>query len=223
MKKNSTFKDYYDYMQGIYGIDNKIIYKRDSSKLLVDLYNKKIVENKYSSSIQGKLERKYLIDKDGKSASFFTNKNDIITVKEEKKILFFCGQMYSILKLVFTDSKNNSKEKLEINKEYNSKYSFVIEHLKTNGIVSALIYGYKIDEGNKHFRTYELMEYNPNLGALNFILMMSPELAYQEIEQYLSDFKSNEKICEVDNKNKILQAGFDLKTSFRKSKNQNKK
>lgn len=210
-------------MQGIYGIDNKIIYKRDSSKLLVDLYNKKIVENKYSSSIQGKLERKYLIDKDGKSASFFTNKNDIITVKEEKKILFFCGQMYSILKLVFTDSKNNSKEKLEINKEYNSKYSFVIEHLKTNGIVSALIYGYKIDEGNKHFRTYELMEYNPNLGALNFILMMSPELAYQEIEQYLSDFKSNEKICEVDNKNKILQAGFDLKTSFRKSKNQNKK
>lgn len=46
--------------------------------------------------------------------------------------------------------------------------------------------------------------------------ILSPQEVLQEISLYLNKLKSTEIISDLGNENKILSAGFDLKTSFRK-------
>lgn len=66
----------------------------------------------------------------------------------------------------------------------------------------------------------EKFEINPNLSNYQFYKTIDTVTAFQQIQSYLSGVlgtKENE-IIEVTNKSKILKAGFDLKTSFRKDK-----
>jgi hypothetical protein len=66
----------------------------------------------------------------------------------------------------------------------------------------------------------EKFEVNPNLNNYKFYKVQDAFSAFQFIQTYISGVlgtKEND-IIEVSNESKILKAGFDLKTSFRKDK-----
>ncbi len=59
-----------------------------------------------------------------------------------------------------------------------------------------------------------------NLGRYQFHKQLNAFEAYQQLENYVSTVFGMQvpKIIEVSNKEKIVKAGFDLTTSFRKEK-----
>lgn len=65
-------------------------------------------------------------------------------------------------------------------------------------------------------------EYVPNLGELGFGGILSPEQCYQELSYFIGNVMSDSpdlKLpCEINNEERIIAAGFDLKNSFRKVK-----
>lgn len=65
-------------------------------------------------------------------------------------------------------------------------------------------------------------EYVPNLGELGFGGILSPEQCYQELSYFignvLCDSPDLKLPCEINNEERIIAAGFDLKNSFRKVK-----
>ena len=66
----------------------------------------------------------------------------------------------------------------------------------------------------------EKFEVNPNLNNYKFFKAHDTFTAFQNLQSYISGVlgtKEND-IIEVSNKSKIIKAGFDLKTSFRKEK-----
>ena len=66
----------------------------------------------------------------------------------------------------------------------------------------------------------EKFEINPNLNNFKFFKVQDTFTAFQSLQTYVSGVlgtKEND-IIEIDNISKIVKAGFDLKTSFRKDK-----
>lgn len=68
------------------------------------------------------------------------------------------------------------------------------------------------------FRTTQV----PNLSTIDFPKLLSPEKAYQEIDYFVGNLMNPspdlDPPAEVSDRDKIIQHGFDLKTSFRKTK-----
>jgi hypothetical protein len=65
---------------------------------------------------------------------------------------------------------------------------------------------------------------NPQLKTFEFFRVVDPYQAFQEISMYLGGVLGTEGngMVEISDKDKILQYGFDLKTSFRKDKQKKK-
>lgn len=65
---------------------------------------------------------------------------------------------------------------------------------------------------------------NDQLSSFTFQKVKAPFDAFQELQVYLSNIaRPNKPIPELCNNDKVLNAGFDLKSSFRKDKVKNKK
>lgn len=63
------------------------------------------------------------------------------------------------------------------------------------------------------------VEKNPKLEPWGFAKILSPPLAYNELQKYIyNQANPGRPVPEMPNDIKIHQAGFDLKTSFRKGK-----
>lgn len=211
MKILSDFKDFYDYLQNYYGVDNNIVFNRKRQYLLVNSKQELIEDNLPPSFEIIQYAYKTFIDKN--NIEYKYNYSGVLKeVTKKKRVLFFCGKLYEISHLI--DGKN---EKTIIEESFDfRKYDKIIKQLEEKQIVSAVIYAKKInfETGN----SFDLIQINPILSNLGFQLFLSAQDTYQNIEMYLRNFKNTEKTIVIDNKNKILQAGFDLKTSFRKSK-----
>lgn len=206
MKIISDFKDYYDFLQNYYGVDNILLYQRKNKILKV--------------SIQ-KLERvhfieQYQIDKNHNKLYGLSKKTEYTIIKRIN-YLFFCGKIYKLDYIKQIDSKNNVKTIFEVDSTIhysglNEFYNYCIE----NNLVCANLYDIELGHDLFNREIFYKIELNPKLVKLNFSEYLQAEQVYQMIEQYLGNLKTNEVIIEVDNKTKITQAGFDLKTSFRK-------
>lgn len=60
---------------------------------------------------------------------------------------------------------------------------------------------------------------NPSLKEMGFDRIKDPVTAFQEVSMYLANILIEQKpVAEVDDKHRIEQHGFDLKTSFRNTK-----
>lgn len=181
MKIISKYKDYYDYLQGIYGIDNKIVLDRTKGRVIYPA----TFDDYYS-----------------------------------KSIISICGLTYDVA----VDEKGNAYvgktllhiPNIKINKEkttvyikdfFNSRTAYMLAPYKTNineELKCPIIYGRDI--------------VFPRLSDFNIQKVLSAEKIYYMLYTWIESHKIiNSNDTRTDSE-KILSAGFDLKTSFRKIK-----
>jgi len=208
----SKFKDYYDSVGFQFGIDKSIIYKRETKELIS--YEEIKLFNRYDQRFLPLLAQWFLIG--------------------------FCGKIYPCLKQVKTIKKGYYSENIvsyhygddiikiiEENHNNKAKYNFrnldeeIAEiHKMENLDFSDLFFKYKVPVFVASINNDSNPILNPNLKEFEFFKVKDTFTAFQEIQQYISGVlgtDANEPIV-TDDKYKILAAGFDIKSSFRKDK-----
>jgi hypothetical protein len=192
MRIISKYKDFYDYLQGIYGIDPKIVYDRrwenESMFTLDDVY----------------------CNGDEPQSVLFSICDIYYVVYVYKNVVYVGDEIKSILEEIIDD--NNIYYYL------NDKYislSELVYHLKSNNInttincPSVIINGtgkYKDVSRNIKSHTFRMSDFGINR-------IVSPHDMYVMISNFLS--KENDVIDNRTNVEKIESNGFDKKVSFR--------
>jgi hypothetical protein len=240
MKIISNFKDYYDYIFGIYYEKGKVFkrYLEAIGKTREEVLEEKL-KNKYAYSP---------CSYDSLGNSFNSCCKNLYFLSGE---LSFCEKIYPYIIIIdikkekydvfyeFSDElKEIIKAKSECMGRYNSLFSRVGEYFNKN-------YANNKEEHFKHktviinyldhyidlpkeifYKSKELKELyllstkttNTPLRLLKFYNVMSPQKVYQEITMYLSALDNKENnICIIEDKYRIKAKGFDDK-SFRKGK-----
>ncbi len=193
MKIISKYKDYYDYLQGIYGIDDKLILDRRDYNIpfVTEGVVRLVIGNVY-------LEGYYYENK------FYWGEeqlNELVIITDSKPLSDWQKDRYT--HLIF-NKKSKSLSYLNCN--------IININNNTNCGIFLCKEG-KILEENIEFRY-------PKLSDLNINSILSPHDIWILLSDYLSK-KVTENEPEVpvgDDKIRIIAAGFDLKTSFRNNK-----
>lgn len=204
MKIIDSKKDYYDYVSGIYGIDDKVVFDRRGSKVLEKRILKSINESpaKDDFDFVGEFYVKigdwvYRFNRDEESWSW----------SMPDKMIF--GTLFgrTILSNPVKYESFPYKEKLP-----DDAISVFCKHFKIRINANKKYYGYL-----SYQRSSEIS--NPLLNNFEFIKKyISPEDAWQKIYDFISS--RNEKPI-IDNRSDVEHlesAGFDKKTSFRNIK-----
>lgn len=236
MRIKSNFKDYYDFIAFKYGGgDPKITYCRSariSQELdfsFIDNNERRMVEFCNEECV-----KKYY--------------NDLKLPSCHIKFLIFCGKVYPIISFatkkenplldgsfstVFENYKVVKKDDPVLNELY--KYRNFMDYIDGKNKKIPNYYGKKccFDFAIKNklpvfviefkYRSgYSVDEYIPNLGELGFGGILSPEQCYQELSYFIANVMCESpdiKLpCEINNEERIIAAGFDLKNSFRNTK-----
>jgi len=198
MKIISKYKDYYDYLIGIYGVDPKLVLDRRKHVNPQILGPQRIIIYICGNKIEGFYD----------GNSFYYGK-DLEIIGERKK-----NRSYN-----FIWSNRTSKEMIEIKfrpNDFSPKETILINPniIKTNindKEDCPIIYG-----GYHHYKDIGNGNY-PKLSDLNISSVYPPEEIYQMLSQWLSErISKKENItdirCDVD---KLQSKGFDKKKSFR--------
>jgi hypothetical protein len=240
MKIISNFKDYYDYIFGIYYEKGKV-FKRNLET--IGLTREEVTEmtskNKYAYS-------PYCYDSLGDS---FNRCNKSLYFLSGD--LSFCEKIYPYIIIidiekekydVFYEFSAELKEIIQAEAEYLGKYSSLMskvreyfdkkrpnnkeEHFKYKTTIINNLNHY-MDLSKKEFNNSKelkelyllpMMSINTSLKVLKFYNVMTPQKVYQEITMYLSVLDNKENnICIIEDKYRIKAKGFDDK-SFRKGK-----
>lgn len=191
MKIISKWKDYYDYLQGKYGIDDLIVYDRRGDEFI-----------------------KHNFDTDHMVKSLeFHICNRVYTVHEYKgEFYHFYEDILRLDKILEEDYKRtlltywSGKPSRWSNEEnYNQKYNGVstlnIQHRKP--VLLKTYYGLKL----------------PLLSSYNFHKIIPPEDMFNQVYSFISWLKDNPEIPNKQSDlEKLLSHGFDKKKSFRHRK-----
>lgn len=215
----SKYRDYYDSVAFSKGIDKTIVYKRDGEQV-----NYSKIKTLFPT----------------KNYSWRKDEDTIFTF-----IIGFCGKLYPAARVIKRDKPFNITEEIVYGYDnivklfnLNKKKSFydwnwykkffnnldaVLKSKQTQDIffdfkVPCFILGYK---DHQSYNTGFNLELNPELNALEFVKVIDPWTAFQEIEMFISGVIGIDKMNEPEptDKTKIISKGFDYKTSFRKEKN----
>lgn len=230
----SSFKDYYDSAASS-GIDKAIVYKRETAQLQLE----------QGFFIEGMPQH---FPDDFEDEEFTKGRSHPDREYCKWMIIGFCGKYYlSVLNTLAENEKKHSiayygDEILALN--WQKPKSFwryehpkkVIEqmlhqwHLKKDGdLFFKLNSPVFVKEIQHSLSKYELknkplylnqFEINPNLNNYQFYKMQDVFSAFQSIQSYISGVlgTTENDMIELSNNSKIIKAGFDVKTSFRKSK-----
>ena len=190
MKIISGYKDYYDYLQGVRGVDNKIVYERTTQ---VQWRTGKFEKKPYT------LLNEYFIDK---SIIDLFICNNVFQFKYNKDHF---DVHYVPDKLIFSKSEYNYEQLQDTYEEEQDKYEYV-EFLKKSPNITydcpvVLLTGFECVK-------------NPKLSEFNMGRYLSPENIHTMLYNWLSfvpDIKDNRT-----DEEKIISNGFDKKVSFRK-------
>ena len=189
----SKFKDYYDYLSGIYGEDPKLVLDRRvheqpyfygsqvitlfiCGKIIQGFYDGKTFHYGESLKELGEVRSYRGLWNPSPNRTVFIKNKDRYSVTHEHRV---------DIDILDDDKKLNIKENCPI-------------------IMSSLIYSSKI------------LRY-PILSKMNVSSVFPPEQIYQMLVQWLSDRISDSEVV-VDNRNdvdKLLSKGFDKRESFR--------
>lgn len=209
MKILGNIKDYYDYLQGTYGIDPKVVYERICMTLVGDKWVK-----------QGIYKPEYL-NPPADPSPYYEKPSSVYFY-----VLAICGKLYCVFihnrKFYFPDH-TDALEKLEsrvdkVSRQYmRNRYSDSALHLrKTDVNEKENCPVCLIDTNSYHRGALGAMVKNVRLSDFGIGQIISPNDMYIMI----SNFLSREKVV-IDNRTdvqKIVSKGFDKKTSFRKTK-----
>jgi hypothetical protein len=182
MKIISKFKDYYDYLQGVYGVDPKLILDRTQFTPITpssdyNVYTFFICGYKYQGMfLNGKMLFGDELEPLSRKESYYLNHYDYYIEYGNKSYV-------RVIKRPLLDMNN-------INEKYNQPILLRI------GIPAE----------------YQI----PMLKNFNFIKIIPAEKLWIMLSEWLS--KDNSPTVIQSNKDKILSHGFDLKSSFRKTK-----
>lgn len=207
MKISSSFVDYYDYLSHVYGEDPLLFFNRRN------LASPLVYSKQLRLSPEAVPYIPHADTSDFRAGRYF-------------KGLSVCGKHYFV---TITRQSGSDALKFELGRsqvkyrwfnklEYSpgTPFKFLDDIAKE---VGQPIYFYSIDRLKDSKVHIVVSDAVPNLSLLSFSDEMSPEQLYQEICYYLANVV-NEGIdikppTEVSNSDKIVQAGFDLKKSFR--------
>lgn len=234
MKIISKFKDYYDYLANIYGIDDHVVYLRNEIK-----------SDKYSLRFSGITGEESLVV-NGVVKNFLSwprNNNWHL------RYLIVMGRQYLVVKRAFitasTYQEHIEQNRWEIfdpkkhdvfNKESpsHSRYwwreepkgliyyfgSFHEEWVKVSKEIQQPIF---MVDSTSHDGNIMIETNIPRLSDYHFGSIMTPEQMYQELEYFIGNtLKDNPDIVppvNVSDKDQIVAKGFDPIVSFRKRKN----
>lgn len=231
--------DLFDHMPFVYGVDNKVVFDKRVYETMgqVDITNDDSL-NGYSA-LQNYDEkygfnRDYYINGESYDAwkyEYYKN-NPNPTIKYDFMNLFYCGDIYIIAQkkvmvdghyetldeYYFVHEKDNPEKCYKI--KANSK---ILEFSKKNNVP----YFFYITKG-QYSKLSMPKDYNGVMYVYNkyiplrfvklhdVVRLSDVNLMYNDIYNYMLSLKNDNDTIEVSNKDKITQAGFDLKTSFRK-------
>lgn len=175
MKIISKYKDYYDYLIGINGIDELVVYERNTE---VEGYNGKFRKEGFNP-----------FDCLTEPINCF---GKIDTTRRTNITLVVCGNTFTFYRKgnQFVYEEPSSEKKLFYNYPHEKGECPIV-------LVSGL---YKVK--------------NPRLSDFNFGKIIAPQDIWTMLSNWL--LYTPEIVDSRDDNQKILSAGFDLKTSFRK-------
>lgn len=219
MKLISKYKDYYDYLQGIYGIDEKIVYDRRAKFLSrPDLY----IKDDYKKYIFAICNRLFVVyyyqDK------FYHTPEEILEfdmkLTEDKKnsiLLGYGRYLRKRLPLIEQAKDHYERENIETNVNKITRQPVLIkcgnfEDSEFSAPIT-IVYDSYFGKYNKD----EKAKWNiPLLSEYNMAAFYPAEQIYQDISQFLGWLVDNPSLPNNQtNENKIISHGFDLKKSFR--------
>lgn len=211
MKILSCFKDYYDFVPKIYGVDNAVVYVRDP-------FSHKVIAENYK-----------LVNEGGFALPFYGQYHGYYGLREQLNAIYghlvFCGKRFLTIeenhkfRMVTPEDVSFVKNSDVIERNFNPRVS---DHLvalskKLNSPVFYVRIGGV--SGERYAGPLTIDQNIPILGDIGFDKMYPPMQTYSEIYQFCSNvLRDNPDTIPpvyVKNENKILSAGFDLKTSFR--------
>jgi hypothetical protein len=223
--------DIFDHMPYAYGVDNKVVFDK---RVYDSLPRKKINtldDHSYCADIAFTVEhgfdRDYYIEnKLHDSWKYFQRKNDPHPkVKYTLSSFFYCGVILLLArKLVRNDSSMILGHYTALDEYYlvsdkkdGSPYCInankaLIEYAMENNIP---FFEYKLDRNTPNYVTIQpQLNYLP-LHRIKHSNFEDANLIYNDIYNYMLSYMNDNDIIQVSNEDKIKQAGFDLKTSFR--------
>lgn len=216
MRIQSKVKDYYDYVEHVYGGgDPKLIYKRIH-----------IMNTEFPYSIMGNTKLGFWCP-DSKEQTVYVD-GVPRTEKTEYIHVVVCGRLYIVEKIT---------QGFEV-------ISYRLIEKRSDDIESRRLWHYTEYEMGKYYPQFDaiakyikhpVFEYTgrhfsmcrvsydiPNLGEMGFGKYIQPEIMYQNIAHYIGNVINHgvdlEPPVKVEDKHRILQHGFDLKQSFRHRK-----
>ncbi len=209
MKIVSNYKDYYDFLQGIYGIDEKIVYERVCG-----------TKNTKGDIVKSGVYKPHHIEiKDSPEIKFYILAIcGIIYYVAVFENRFYFGDNALLIKFKSLDAEMDKKNMAVVKSMFNLRNpeagEVVENHLSKTNInekENCPVILVKRDRWN--IDNYDIIVFNPKLSDFGIGQVISPEAIYVMI----SNFLSREKTI-VDNRTnieKIITHGFDKKTSFR--------
>lgn len=199
MKIVSKYKEYYDYLQGVYVIDDKLVLDRTSYyKLPYPLSNDKstihigevVVEVYWKKDVPyigEEIEKYSIVNKN--SFGVYSSLHGMYNNTSHKDYYFIPNGRYSFIRVL--------KQPLDLKDKsptWKEDCPILLE-------------------------TYQGFKKFPLLKEYNISKKLSAEAIWMLLTQWLSkQIGKKEKVPEMSDKSKILAAGFDLKTSFKKEK-----
>lgn len=205
MKILSKYKDYYDYYQGIFGMDNTKVYTRDN------VY-------RWSPSYNPRIE---LTPKEETVFDFFICGKKYRILEYKGKLYHTVAELKTLDKLLIKDSPYKWATGIHIDSWTirSSKKKFERQYNKTNGIDTDVNMKQRepvLINRKKTWHSTDVDYSTPLLSDFSFHKIMDAKTLYIEIETFLGWLVDNPPLPdEQTNIGKVVSHGFDKKTSFR--------
>lgn len=234
MKIISKFTDYYDYLVNIYGVDDNLVLNRLNKEI------DNIKKEEYCNALNHEYHPlRWLMrccNLEYFSRAVFNKQNQVFRYPS---LLLFCGKVYLIektpskdtLTLLIDDEPINEKvpfygNKVFIDKETKEVSAELHKYLSSQPLTKEHIDKIlsKIDRPMAFIEevTQDTIILNPefpNLSKIeNWSSCFSPDETFKTITTYLQEMRRDvdkEPPVKLDNKEKIIKAGFDTRISFR--------
>lgn len=232
MKIIDNKKDFYDFLVGKYGVDEKIIFDRRNTfpakpKIIFDLtdFSEEIYYR--NKKFKNFLIHYILLIWDEIIHIFVSENMEIFTHFDIEKIIFdnFKNESYIFKNWkeykIFTNFSflfgEYRKQNFSLEKFENLKRDHILKNFSNKEILEEIpiIFYQKIfyKNWNNLYKIEEIFK-NPNLQ--NLWIFLDPDFVWQNIYNFLLKIKTEkENYHEAKNDEKIFNKWFDLKTSFR--------
>lgn len=199
---NYKVKDYYDYLSGVYGIDNDITFDR-KEPFIIHGNEMNYNQNLDMLFFKQKMRHEPLYYKNGKHiySGLFNNKHCFVLEVGYKQYIF------ELTRYLKKDDTLYFEPKLLTILDDRKKY--------TDSVISFIPLRYHYDYRNTiSFRKEEVIN-NPIIGDTYIPSFINAETIWNDIYNYLISIKEKPFVDSRTNNQKIESFGFDVKTSFR--------